>query len=246
MNMEAQTMLLNRKSHLNLAVVLVAATMVIAGGMTIASNTGFKINKGLRLVQTTDTGQKGSNWVSIPYFNPYNNGTDFCTQTGLRSALAGATTTIAKQDPVTGSTSSANCFSAGSFTLVPGQGLKIRPAAIVGGVANPNSIIIVGSHNPSLSLTIPKPGAGQVGNFWFSVPYHTTAVTAADLCSSIGMTSTGIVGKATIGRLDPNSGSTTTGTCGTSSATTLVLNLGEAVVLREPTAAPLTFVPSHF
>lgn len=239
-------MLLNRKSRLNLAVALVAVTIVIAGSAAIASNTGFKINKGLRLVQTTDTGQKGNNWVSIPYFNPYNNGTDFCTQTGLRSAVAGNTTSIAKLDPVTGSLTSANCFSAGSFTITPGLGVRIRPAAIVGGIANPNSIIIVGSHNPSLSLTIPKPGAGQIGNFWFSVPYHTTAVTAADLCSSIGMTSTGLTGKGTVARLDPNSGSSTTGTCGTSSATSLVLNLGEAVVLREPTAAPLTFVPSHF
>jgi hypothetical protein len=246
MHMEAQKMLLNRKSHLNLAVVLVAATMVIAGSVAIASNTGFKINKGLRLVQTTDSGQKGSNWVSIPYFNPYNNGTDFCTQTGLRSALAGNTTTIAKQDPVSGGTSTANCFSAGGFTITPGQGLKIRAANAVGGIGNPSSIIIVGSHNPSLSLTIPKPGAGQIGNFWFSVPYHTTAVTGADLCASIGMTSTGIVGKGTIARLDPNSGSTTTGTCGTTSASSLVLNLGEAVVLREPTVAPLTFVPAHF
>src|SRR5437773_337261 len=184
MNMEAQTMLLNRKSHLNLAVVLVAATMVIAGSMTIASNTGFKINKGLRLVQTTDTGQKGSNWISIPYFNPYNNGLDFCTQTGLRSAGIGNTTLLAKTDPVTGSTTSVNCASAGGFTITNGQGLRVRPAAIVGGIANPNSIIIVGSHNPSLSLTIPKPGAGQIGNLWFSVPYHTTAVTAADLCAS--------------------------------------------------------------
>jgi len=238
-------MLLNRKSHLNLALVLVAATIVIAGSVAIASNTGFKINKGLRLVQTTDTGQKGSNWVSIPYFNPYNNGTDFCTQTGLRSAIAGNTTQISRLDPVTGSTTSANCFSAGGFTITPGLGLKIRPAAIVGGVANPSSIIIVGSHNPSLSLTIAKGGAGQVGNFWFSVPYHTTAVTAADLCASIGLTSTGLTNKAVIGRLDPNSGSTTTGTCGTSSATNLILNLGEAVSLRDVNA-PITFVPAHF
>lgn len=239
-------MLLKRKSHLNLAVVLVAATMLVAGSMAVASNTGFKINKGLRLVQTTDTGQKGSNWVSIPYFNPYNNGTDFCTQTGLRSALAGNTTLLAKLDPVTGSTQSVNCASAGGFLITQGQGVRIRPAAIVGGVANPPSIIIVGSHNPSLSLTIPKPGAGQIGNLWFSVPYHTTAVTAADLCSSIGLTSTGLINKGSVSRLDPNSGSTTVGTCNTSSATNLVLSLGEAVTLREPTAAPLTFVPSHF
>ena len=237
-------MLLNRKSHLNLAVVLVAATMVIAGSVAIASNTGFKINKGLRLLQATDTGQKGSNWVSIPFFNPYNNGADFCTQTGLRGAAIGATTTLARIDPVTGSTTSANCSSAGGFSLVSGQGLRIRPAAVVGGIANPNSIIIVGSHNPSLSLTIPKPGAGQIGNLWFSVPYHTTAVTAADLCASIGMTSTGL-SKGSVSRLDPNSGSTTIGSCGTTTATNLVLNLGEAVQLHDPNG-PITFVPSHF
>jgi hypothetical protein len=239
-------MLLNRKSRLNLAVVLVAATMVIAGSAAIASNTGFKINKGLRLVQPTDTGSKGSNWVSVPYFNPYNNGTDFCTQTGLRGSPAGNTTLLAKVDPVTGSTQSVNCTAAGTFQITPGLGIRIRPAAIVGGIANPSSIIIVGSHNPSLSLTIPKPGAGQIGTFWFSVPYHTTAVTAADLCASIGLTSTGPLNKGSVSRLDPNSGSTTIGTCGTSTATNLVLNLGEAVTLREILASPLTFVPAHF
>jgi hypothetical protein len=219
--------------------------MVIAGSVAIASNTGFKINKGLRLLQPTDTGQKGNNWLSIPYFNPYNNGTDFCTQTGLRSAGVGNSTFLAKADPITGNLTSVNCASAGGFTLAPGLGLRVRPAAIVGGIANPNSIIIVGSHNPSLSLTLPKRGTGQAGLLWFSVPYHTTAVTAADLCASIGMTSTGLT-KGSVSRLDPNSGNTTVGSCGTASATTLVLNLGEAVALSEPIQASITFVPSHF
>lgn len=233
--------MLKPKSHLNLAVVLVAATMLIAGSVAIASNTGFKINKGLTF---TGAGQIGSNWLSIPYFNPYTNGAAFCTQTGLRGGLIGPTT-ITKLDPVSGNNASMSCgaSSANTFTITPGLGINVRPPATVGGVANPSSIIVVGSHNPSLSLTIPKPGAGNIGNFWFAVPYHTTAVTAADICSSIGLTSTGFLNKGSVARLNPANGNFTTFTCGGSGAFTLVL--GEAVKVREPNG-PLTFTPAHF
>jgi hypothetical protein len=66
----------NKKSHLTMAVVLVAATMLIAGGVAVASNTGFKINKPLAIA---GGGSIGNNWTSIPYFHPYTNGAGLCT-----------------------------------------------------------------------------------------------------------------------------------------------------------------------
>jgi hypothetical protein len=228
----------NKKSHLTMAVVLVAATMLIAGGVAVASNTGFKINKPLSVA---GAGNIGNNWTSVPFFHPYTNGAALCTQLGLISTGA-VRAQLVKTDPVLGGVTSANCgtAAANSFTWTAGQGVRIRNA----GIAPPASAIIVGSHNPNLSLTIPDSGAGSIGTFWFSVPYHTTAITAADLCTSIGLTSAGGL-RGSVGRLNSATGGFTSANCGTTAATSLVLVLGEAVRLREPNG-PLSFVPSHF
>lgn len=230
--------MLKPKSHLTLAVVLIAATMLIAGSVAIASNTGFKINKALVVA---GTGQIGNNWTSIPYFNPYGNVGALCTQTGLiSSGVTRATVTILT--PSTGAAATVQCGTAAATAqaIPPGIGVRIRNA----GTGAPTSIIIVGSHNPSLSLTVPKAGAGSIGSFWFAVPYHTTAVTAADLCLQSGFTSAG-VSRASVARLNASTGAFTTATCGTAGASSLTLVLGEAVRVREPNG-PLTFIPSHF
>jgi len=190
--------------------------------------------------------QAGNNWLSIPYFNPYGNFGAFCTQVGLvSSGLTKATAVVV--DPVTGVTSApVQCGTAGAtaLALTPGRGIRVRntPTSVVG---TPSSIIIVGSHNPSLSITVPKSGAGTAGDFWFAVPYHTTAANANDLCLSSGFSSTGL-SKATITRLDAVTGVQAAPVqCGTSAATSFVLTLGEAIKVREPNG-PLTFNPAHF
>lgn len=231
--------MLKSKSHFTLAVVLVAAAMVIAGGVVTASNTGFKMNKPLA---QSGAGQIGANWTSVPYFNPYGNVGAFCAQTGLITSGT-LRDTVADIDPVTGVTTTVTCGTAGANgrAIVAGRGLRIRrPTTVVG----TTSIIIVGSHNPSQSITVPDAGTGAIGTLWFSVPYHTTAVTAADLCLSSGLTSAGTL-RATIARLNASTGVTTTVTCGTAGAGTLSLVLGEAVAIREPNG-PLSFIPAHF
>jgi hypothetical protein len=149
---------------------------------------------------------------------------------------------IVKIDPATGLTTTGTCgqASANSFTWAVGQGVRIRNA----GTGAPASAIMVGSHNPGASLTIPDSGAGNIGSFWFAVPYHTTAITAADLCTSAGLTSTGVA-RGSVGRLNAATGTFTTASCGQAAASSLVLVLGEAVRLREPNG-PISFVPSHF
>ena len=226
------------KSNLTVAIALVAATMIVAGGVAIASNTGFKLNKPLSIA---GAGAIGNNWTSIPFFSPYTNGTSLCTQLGLVST-GGVRAQLTRIDPNTGQVVSASCGTpaANTFVWASGLGVRIRNA----GAAPPASAIIVGSHNPSLSLTVPDSGVGNIGSLWFSVPYHTTAITAADLCTSIGLTSTGGA-RGSVGRLNAATGGFTSASCGTPAATTLTLVLGEAVRLREPNG-PLSFVPSHF
>ena len=237
--------MLKHKSHFSLAVVLVAAAMIVAGGVVTASNTGFKMNKPLEPVGAGGLpAQKGNNWVSVPYFNPYGNLGNFCTQTGLiTSGLVTARDIVGDLDPATGSNFQTQCGTAGATgrPIVPGRGVRVRrPAAIVA----QTSIIIVGSHNPSQSVTIPDAGLGQIGTLWFAVPYHTTAVTAADLCASVGLTSATIP-RATVQRLNASSGAFTQVQCGTATASTLNLVLGEAIAIREPNG-PISFIPAHF
>lgn len=229
----------SKSSRLTVGVIAVAVAILVASGVSVASNMGFKMNKAIALA---GTGQVGNNWTSIPYNNPYGNAGAFCTMTGLSSTgLQRATLTFLNES--TGAFQPATCGSpaAATIPLIPGKGVQVRQPNITGA---PTSLIIVGSHNPALSLTIPDAGTGQVGRFWFAVPYHTTAVTGADLCASIGLTSTGLQ-RASITRLNGATGAFSPANCGTAQATALTLVLGEHLQLLEPNG-PKTFTPAHF
>lgn len=232
------------KSHFTLVAILVAAAMVVAGSVAIASNTGFKANKAMTPRLPASVGQVGNNWLSIPYFNPYVNFAGLCTQTGLIST--GLTRATVTKIETSGTTTTATCGTAAAAApaanIIAGLGVRVTNA----GVGAPASIILVGSHNPSLVITVPPKGAGPVGNTWFAVPYHTTATSAADLCLSSGLASSGL-NRGSVTRLNSATGAFTSANCGTAAATTLTLVLGEAVRLTNPSALPaVNFIPAHF
>lgn len=236
--------MLKQKSHFSLAVVLVAAAMLIAGGVVTASNTGFKLNKPLEPIGPGGVpAKKGDNWASVPYFNPYGTWGAFCTQLGLiTSGIATARDQLQEVDPNTGAAFQSACGLNTARPLIPGRGIKIRrPASIVA----QTSVIIVGSHNPSMSVVAPQGVTGShIGDLWFAVPYHTTAVSAGDVCAQAGLW-VGTPPRATVSRLNPVTGATTLVTCGTAAANALNLVLGEAVLLRDP-HQPISFIPAHF
>lgn len=245
----------NQKSRLTLAVVLIAATVLAAGGAAVASNTGFKINKAL-FPTSTASANKGNNWTAMPYFNPYPNGNVLCLAMGLRTAGVGGVTittaaTLTRIDPITGAAPSGICgTTAGTFTWPAGLGVRIRNTTAATGPVAPSSAILVGSHNPSISLNIPPTDAANAnkGTFWFSVPYHTTNVNGQDLCNSIGLVSTGnATTRGALLRANADTGSPQNGVCG-STASGIALVLGEAIRVRQPGLPPagLTFVPAHF
>lgn len=238
--------MLKQKSHWTLAVVLVAVTMLVAGGVANASNTGFKANLPLaRTVVGAANPEIGNNYLSLPYFNPYVNAAGLCTQTGLISAGLNAARIIRIDD--NGTVNSAICGTAAANTLaiVPGTAIIIRNVVQAIPANTPTNIIVVGSHNPALSITIPA-GVNAVTNKWFSVPYHTTAVTANDICIQAGMTIGGLqAGQVQV--INATAGTPTTVQCGQAAAIALNLTLGQAVRLRQTTVSgPRTFVPAHF
>ena len=231
-----------RSSRLTVAVMAVAAVILIAGGVATASNMGFKMNKAL-VFRGASGSQVGKNWTSLPFNNPYPTMAALCSQTGLLAAgLPARLTTLIDNGASIGQFQSATCGSAGAgaITIPPGRGVQIEQPAFTGA---PSSIIIVGSHNPTMSITVQKASTGQQGNFWFSVPYHTTATTVRDLCIQAGLTSAGL--PATVTRLNATTGTFNAPLCGSAAASTIALVLGEFVVIRDP-GASRTFIPAHF
>lgn len=254
-----------KPSRTTVAVALSAVVIILAGSGAVASNMGFKLNKALLPPGTVTPGAGGDNWVSIPYNRPYTTVADLCTQLGLPTG-----TSMQQFAPLTGVPLNCSC---GVGTGCAGQRLdqdQLPAAQKVNGLPAPylgirarnanfttsTSAIIVGSHNPTQAVllnAIPSascPSAfgtsANIGGVWFSVPYHTTAVTANDLCTQAGLGT----GAATVSRQPIGTTPLVTGSCGFSSAN-FSLVLGEAVKIRRTVGSPancatLTFIPAHF
>lgn len=227
------------QTHARFSLVAFGALLVFAASFA-ASNMGFKV---IKPVFYDVTGPIGDMWTSIPFYS-YANGEVLCTKLGLTSTgITRASITIL--DPITGQYDTANCGSTGpggaaSIILVPGLGVLIRQPNTSGA---PTNLILAGAHDNTLQVTIPDAGAGEIGSVWYSVPYHTTAVTTNDLCTQIGLTSTGIT-RATLQRVNLTDGAYQNATCG-STTTDWNLEIGEAIRIREPNG-PITFTPLHY
>ena len=217
----------NTSRHSVLAALLVVAVILVAGGAAIASNAGFKFN--MPIVQSSGVGGlQGHNWVGLPYFNPYADRDALCASCGLADFTASITTIS-----TTGAVSQQQC-SAAPAALIPGEGIRIiQPAG------GPENCIIVGSHNPSLAIGVPGPGAtAGAGKFWFAVPYHATATTRNDLCTQMGLSTA----TSFLLSIDPVTGGINQQQCGFAPGPII---LGQALQVSAANG-PLDFTPAHF
>jgi len=254
-----------KPSRTTVAAVVAVVLIIAAGGAAVASNMGFKMNKGLYPPNAAKPGA-GDNWASLPYNRPYNSYADLCTQLALPPGSQ-----LTQVNPQTGTaqgpcTCGTGCATTNKLdlsnivpaSLLPGGvpapylGVKIRSTAFVAGTS---SGIVVGSHNPSLqallvpifnAATCPTQGTSAgVGITWLSVPYHTTAVTANDLCVQLNLPT----GGAVITRVDPVIGNLPPVLCNTAAAANLNLVLGEAIKVRRSggvPCAPIASIAAHF
>lgn len=248
---------------------LAVAVLVTSGGLLMASNVGFKINKALSFISIAGS-QKAHNWVSLPYNHPYTNVTGICNALFAKGATK-ATTFVEIINASTGNiqTGSGNCGIGGAATtsLNGGQvGVRVRMTSNTApNVAIPN-IVLVGSSNEALTtptLFVPPAIAGsQKGHNWMSVPYHTTWAKASDVCASIGFpcvggtTCTAIVALGNqVARIDATTGNTSTFVCGNivTNPANFSLVIGESIrYLRTtcaggpPTCDIAPFLPPHF
>jgi len=188
------------------------------------------------------SGDIGSNWISLPFVNPYTTIADFCAKTGLPSSGV-LRASILMIDPNTGLPNTQLCGTPGAAatSLIPGRGIRVRVPNAAGARTK---IVIAGSHDPNLPINVPRAGSGNIGTFWYSVPYHTTAGTVRALCDQIGLTR-----RDSISVIIPATGQEITTTCGPPGGINpqliLILVRGQAVKIRS-SASAVSFVPMHF
>jgi hypothetical protein len=198
---EARDMTKGKSPRLTVAALLAAVVMLVAGGMAIASNVAFKANIPLELVTDPPGGFfQGTNRIALPFNNPYTSINDFCDQTGLVCGLisdgsvpctrnGSNPASIQLFDAASGAFTARAC-GFGSDPLLKGQGIEVRQQVARAGfpddVTPPSSLIIVGSHDPTFSIDMPAIAPGVsffLGDYLFSVPYHTTSTNVLDVRS---------------------------------------------------------------
>jgi len=222
---------------------VIAATMavaMVAGGLAIGSNMGFKFNA--QIVAGVGASPKFDNWLSLPDNSPYVKANNVCTSLGLTSTGLNATRgVVSRLISSTGGFSNYTCGAAtiGAFTLVKGEAIKIRNNVTI------NSIV-VGADDPSNTIPI-QAGAGASPKFdnWVSVPYHTTAVKANDLCTDMGLTATGAnASRGVVSRLIASTGGFSNYTCGAATIGAFTVTVGEGIKVRNN--AVKSWLASHF
>lgn len=200
-----------RKTVLTLSLALV----LVVGGLVVASNMGFKFVPNF-------TTPNADYWLSVPYNNNYTVAQDVCDDLG-------SATLVSRFDTPSGVRQDWTCPFGNNFSVTSGEGLFIR----VGSASTP---VIVGSHDPS--LTIPAGGFTVANADWFlSIPYHTTAAVADDICSEVGPNAT------LVSRFDTASGVRQDWTC--PFGNNFSVNIGEALAVRVGSATS-AFTPSHY
>jgi hypothetical protein len=156
---------------------LAVALMLVVSVATIGSNMGFKIS--IPLAAFSAGANDGLNWVALPYYNSYADAAAVfadvpgCAEVDLYDPL---TQTVRIYD---------GGFNLDNFAVSTSGQLIDAQAILVKVVANANWVV-VGSHSPSMQMTLSAFSAGtNDGLNWRSIPYHTTAADALTLFSQI-------------------------------------------------------------
>ncbi|HKY30894.1 MAG TPA: hypothetical protein VJV23_00015 [Candidatus Polarisedimenticolia bacterium] len=203
------------------AMVLVA----VVGDLAVASNMGFKLNKQL---------VRGTNLIAMPFRTPTQTAQQLC-------AVFGKTTAATSLAQFTGTAiQSYTCdqLTAGFNMINKGVGVRIIESTTAA------TGIIVGSHIPGQSVTIPDAGAFPVGTIVYAYPYHTTNVNSRDVCQNGALTTTAPAPLLT--RFGPGGGVDATYTCDQTASPGFPLRLGEGIQISGENNGPKVFVPSHF
>lgn len=220
-----------KRNHL----VALGAVALLVGGVVVASNMGFKLNK--TIVGPGVGVASGTQDIGLPF----NQQTSLVKASNLRADIiaSGATgVSVSRFNPVTDALQVYSGLSvADDFDLVPAEGYRVK-------VSGGSSYIIVGSHDPGLVVSLDGPGTNgsASGTQLYSYPYHSTASAASQLRQEILSQSGGGV-SVTVSRFNPATDALKVYS-GLSVADDFALTPGESYIIK--TSADIAYVPSHY
>jgi hypothetical protein len=170
----------NRKTILAALSVVGVAVLVLAGGL-MASNMGFKLNLPL-VAAAGGVSASGTNYIGVPYNQ----------QVGLVTAKdlfldiqkGGAIQFLNQHRKID---DGFEVYTFGGGTLAPNGWNLTAGEAYIAKVGADQNYIIVGSHNPGLTISLVGAGAGSAsGTNYYVHPYHGVATNARELFLEIG------------------------------------------------------------
>jgi hypothetical protein len=220
-------------SKRNFLVVAVGAAAVLVAGGLFASNMGFKLN--YQLHGPGASSLTGLNTIALPFnqqvgLNDAKNLID-----DINAVTPASVLNVQKFVNTTNSFQVYNGTVGTAFALNPGEGYFVQMATDV-------NYIVVGSHNPGLTVNFSGPGSSLTGLNFYALPYHTNKTDAKQLIDEINAngTPTNQVLNAQKFVKTTNSFQVYNGTVGTAFS----LNPGEAFFVQMTTDT--SFVPSHY
>jgi hypothetical protein len=224
------------------AVITVALCAIVAAGGLLASNMGFKLN--YRLTTNTAGGGAGSgkNTLALPYFR----------QTGMNDALQ-LMTDIGSGSIVPVGSVSKFLEASDTFAVYSGRMGSPTPTPFAlsagdGYFVSMNSnvnYIVVGSHDPSLAISLDAAGGGSFsGKNLVSPPYNITSTNALQMMQDIGGGSITPVISVSKFLTASDTFAVYTGRMGSPTATPFIMSPGEAYFVAMASTVPWT--PSHY
>jgi hypothetical protein len=225
------------------ALLVVALVAIIATGGLVASNMGFKLNYPL-LDSSNPNSNSGTQSIGLPYNRQVgiDDASDLFRDIGTTISTCGANPcncldNLQRYDTGTDSNAPYAC-GVPDFALTPGEGLLVKAKT-----ANGGDYIVVGSHNPALTINLPAPGAGSnSGTSRYTHPYHAVSASAAQLMTELG----GCNFVTSVQRYDSLADSNAPYACGTPD---YPLVAGQSYLVQTKIAtAPggISFVPAHY
>jgi len=165
------------------ATMTVALCVIVAAGGLLASNMGFKLNYRLT-APAAGVSNTGKNTLALPYFRHtgQNNAYDLILDIG-----GGSVNPVLNVSKFNEANDTFTVYNgrmgapAVSFSLAAGEGYFVNMASNV-------NYIVVGSHDPSLAISLDAPSAGvsATGKNFLAPPYNITATNAYALILDIG------------------------------------------------------------
>lgn len=226
---------MTKRNSIVIGMALVA--LLVAGGL-FASNMGFKLNYVLEA-----TGTNGSNSGTNTLALPFNQQTSLITASDLLADIeaSGGPTSVATVSRLQSDLDALEIYNgvqpAGNFTLTAGQGYQVQ-------VNNDVNYIVVGSHDPGLVVNLDATGTNgsASGTTLFSLPYHTTVTTTAELFDEL-VTAGGAGSVATVSVLNRTS-DTLTIYNGVQPGGVVPVAPGRAYTIQ--VNSDIAYVPSHY